>query len=189
MATLSTTPRAGSGGPALLILAVALAGGVASAPACARRAPTGGTAESASPSPVAASASGPASSATSATLGEQQRRRGASYWAFDCAACHGPEGEAGRGGARRVTVAALPKTALPISTARLAGFANAHELMVYVREHMPRDIAGELPADEYWDVLAFVLARYGVELGDAPLDEPRAKTLRLGATYGDAGRD
>jgi cytochrome c553 len=193
MATLHAGLRAGRRGfPAIastgmvtLVMALSIA--------CGRRAPSGSEAESAArgsasaPAIASAGASGSASSAETVSAAAQQRRRGASFWAYDCAACHGAEGESGRAGPRRVTAAALPKAPLPVSTQRLQSYANVHALMVYVRDHMPRDIAGALPADEYWDVLAYVLARRGMDLGDVPLDEARAKTLRVGATSGGGG--
>jgi mono/diheme cytochrome c family protein len=163
-------------------LAVALTVFVA---ACARRAPTleagGGAAGSGAPR-----------GATSGTSpGEAQRERGAALWAYDCAACHGAEGESGRGGPRRVTTAPIPPEPVAVSAARLARFDRARDAFDYVRKHMPADMVGELPEREYWDVLAFVLARHGVSLGDRALDADWAASVRLGAgrEAGADGRD
>lgn len=186
METIHAVLRAGRRSfPALAMTGLLLTTPAAS---CARRAPSGSEAESATRGSASVTTTTAASTSSSVSAAEQQRRRGASFWAFDCAACHGAEGDSGRAGPRRVTTAALPKEPLTVSTERLRTYANVHALVVYVRDHMPRDIAGELPAEEYWDVLAYVLARRGVDLGDAPLDEARAKTLRVGATSSSAPR-
>lgn len=151
---------------------------------CLRNAPTqapAGVESSGSPRSATPDASG-------VDAGQAQRAHGAALWAFDCAACHGAEGEAGRGGARRVTAAKLPAEPVPVSRARLARLANAQEAFDFVRRHMPADMMGELPESEYWDVVAFVLSRHGVTLGARALDSASAPSLRIGREA-DAGGD
>jgi hypothetical protein len=86
-----------------------------------------------------------------------------------------------------VTKAALPPEPVPVAS-QLARFANARDVFDFVRSHMPVDIAGALPDREYWDVVAFMLARRGVGLGDRALDAESASSLKVGSAIDASAR-
>jgi mono/diheme cytochrome c family protein len=116
-----------------------------------------------------------------ANAGPAQRARGSEHWSYDCAGCHGVEGEAGRAGPRRATSATVPQEPVVLTSERLARWGTASALFDRVRAHMPGDVAGQLSDRDYWDTIAFLLARHGTSLGDRALDADIAPSVRIHA--------
>lgn len=85
-----------------------------------------------------------------------QVTKGEEVWKSICMECHGPAS----------TNADAPKL---LRQAALNGFPTAQATFEYVRDSMPYDNPGTLQEQQYWDVLAFLLSKHGVGMGDAPL--------------------
>ncbi len=76
---------------------------------------------------------------------DDQVAAGQSVYAASCAKCHGAEGEGGTG-------------PLVIGGGkRIATYGDTDRLYDYVSRTMPFDTPGSLAADEYWQVIAFLL--------------------------------
>jgi mono/diheme cytochrome c family protein len=99
-----------------------------------------------------------------------QVERGAAVWNNVCAQCHGPDS----------TNEDAPLLLRPDSLRR---FPHAAAAFKYVSESMPSETPGSLTQEEYWDVLAFLLANNGVSEGDSPLgpDTAAGVPTRAGA--------
>ena len=116
--------------------------------------------------------------ALTATVGVQPARafppdqvaRGEGVWNNVCAQCHGPDS----------TNDDAPLLLRPDSLRR---FPHAAAAFKYVSESMPSETPGSLTQEEYWDVIAFLLANNGVGAGDAPLgpDTAAGTPTRAGA--------
>jgi hypothetical protein len=120
--------------------------------------------------------------AVSTILGAQPARafppdqvaRGEAVWNRVCAECHGPDS----------TDPDAPLLLRPDSLRRFPNAAAAHK---YISESMPNSEPGALPAEEYWDVLAFLLAHNGVGEGDAALGPDTAGGIPTRAQGGSQG--
>jgi len=107
-----------------------------------------------------------------ATVGAQPARafppdqvtRGEGVWKSVCAECHGPDS----------TNLDAPLLLHPDSLRRFPTAAAAHK---YVSESMPSETPGSLTQEEYWDVLAFLLAQSSVGAGEAPLGPETAGAI------------
>jgi len=110
-----------------------------------------------------------------------QLRRGAKYWAYDCAGCHGLNGEGGQGGPRVIGPGALPLDPRATAKVRKEIFAKASDVLVFTRRHMPSDFAGLATDEYYWDVTAFVLSQNGIDLHGRVLDPVSAEFVLLHA--------
>jgi cytochrome c len=88
----------------------------------------------------------------------------------ECVRCHGPiDGEG-------VTAPAL-FGAEPAK--KLASFQTPQALYTFIRFAMPQDKPGSLPEEDYWAVLAFVLARHGLIAEDFAVGPETVEGLRL----------
>lgn len=113
----------------------------------------------------------PALAATDvATPVSMQVRAGQAVYLRECARCHGPiDGEG----------ISAPTLIGAEEAKRLVSFQTAAGLFTFIRFAMPQDKPGSLPEEDYWAVLAFVLARNGfVEEGIA-LEPATAEGLLL----------
>jgi mono/diheme cytochrome c family protein len=88
----------------------------------------------------------------------------------ECARCHGPiDGEG-------ITAPAL----FGVEPAKkLASFQTSQALYTFIRFSMPQDRPGSLPEEDYWAVLAFVLARHGFIAEDFTIGPETVESLRL----------
>lgn len=83
-------------------------------------------------------------------LHRDQVALGRAVYLAHCAKCHGANGEGAIG---RTLVAAWNP---------LAGYRTADQLYVFVSRVMPFDDPGSLKAQDYWDIIAFLLHANGV---------------------------
>lgn len=81
---------------------------------------------------------------------QDQITLGRGVYLAHCAKCHGANGEGALG---RTLVAPWDP---------LAGYRTADQLYSFVSRQMPFDDPGSLKAQEYWDVIAFLLNSNGV---------------------------
>jgi len=112
----------------------------------------------------------PVQAATNAATPSMQVKAGQAVYLRECARCHGPiDGEG----------ISAPTLIGSEEAKRLASFQTAAALFTFIRFAMPQDKPGSLPEEDYWAVLAFVLARNGfVEEGFA-LEPAAAEGLLL----------
>ncbi|MBI4505774.1 MAG: cytochrome c [Chloroflexi bacterium] len=156
------SPPAASGTPAPLATRI-------SAPA----APAGPTA-AASPtrarSPQPAASPQPAGRPTPVPLptsGPSQAALGGAIYGQWCIACHGPQGEGGVG----------PR--LIGAGQNLARYGTAQGLFDFVSVAMPQNEPRALSGEQYWQLVAFILARNGLLDERAPLAPQNAAQVRI----------
>jgi S-disulfanyl-L-cysteine oxidoreductase SoxD len=99
-----------------------------------------------------------------------QVNAGRDVYLHECARCHGPiDGEG--------------LTAPPLFGAepakKLASFQTSQALYTFIRFAMPQDKPGSLLEEDYWAVLAFVLARNGFIAEDFAVGPETAHGLQL----------
>jgi len=129
------------------------------------------------PAPATASASS-AATAAPASFADQVAAGGKLY-GENCASCHGASGEGGK--APRVV--GLKEGALPLDPPadrkyRKTQFVTVADVANFVVANMPPKKAGSLPADQYWDILAFDLHANGIDLPEL-LTPEKAATLTI----------
>jgi mono/diheme cytochrome c family protein len=103
-----------------------------------------------------------------------QVTRGEAVWNRVCAECHGPDS----------TNLDAPLLLQPDSLRR---FPHAAAAFKYVSESMPSETPGSLTQEEYWDVIAFLLANNGIGTGDAPLGPDTAAAIPTRGQGGSRG--
>jgi mono/diheme cytochrome c family protein len=81
----------------------------------------------------------------------EQVTAGQQVYATHCANCHGDRGQ-GAGPDD-------PEAPLLIGARALTGFRDAQDLYQFTADSMPSDKPGSLTQDEYWNVLAWLLAQ------------------------------
>ena len=83
---------------------------------------------------------------TSPDTPAQQLERGAAVYRRECQHCHDVEGAIG----------------VPLTSRVLASFGTARRLFNYVQLSMPYQAPRTLAGGEYWDVVAFLVARHAL---------------------------
>ncbi len=111
---------------------------------------------------------------------QEQVAAGRKLYEEHCADCHGDEGE---GGTKAPRVVGLAQGALPLNPPadrkyRKNRFVTVADVADFVVPNMPPGKGNSLPADQYWDILAFDLHANGVDL-PKPLTPELAKTLTI----------
>ena len=101
----------------------------------------------------------------------EQVAAGQQVYARSCAGCHGARGE-GAGPDD-------PEAPLLVGRRGLSGFRDAQELYEFTADTMPQDQPGSLPAQQYWDVIAWLLAENGLPGPGQPLGPPTAASVSL----------
>ena len=94
---------------------------------------------------VAAGTAVTASHAGSPLAFSDQTDRGRTLYVSGCAKCHGQQGQGDQAPRLIGTVTGLPE------------YKTAQGLFDYVSSQMPNDTPGSLKAEEYWDILAYIL--------------------------------
>jgi mono/diheme cytochrome c family protein len=117
---------------------------------------------------IALAAVGTNSSSSGTT--SQQVSAGREVYLRECTRCHGPIDGDG------ITAPSL-FGAEPAK--KLASFQTSQALFTFVRFAMPQDKPGSLPEEDYWAVLAFVLARNGFIDEDVTLGPATAEDVLL----------
>ena len=99
----------------------------------------------------------------------EQVERGKILFQTHCASCHGPQGE-GTTEAPRIIADPHP----------LKGHKTAQALFDFVSKEMPASTPGSLKAEEYWDVLAFILDANKLLPAETTLGPANAGTIKVG---------
>lgn len=97
----------------------------------------------------------------------EQTERGKSTFQTTCSKCHGEQGQGGDG----------PR--LIGSPNGLSSYQTAKGLYDFASTQMPFDDAGSLKAEQYWDVLAFILDANGLLPPGTVLGPENAADIRL----------
>lgn len=103
-----------------------------------------------------------------------QVARGEGVWNRVCVECHGPDS----------TNVDAPLLLRPDSLRRFPHAAAAYK---YISESMPSETPGTLTQEEYWDVIAFLLAQQGIAGSEAPLGPETAASVPTRAQGGGRG--
>ncbi|HZU07524.1 MAG TPA: cytochrome c [Chloroflexota bacterium] len=101
----------------------------------------------------------------------EQVAAGRDVYARSCASCHGARGEGGG--------PESPDAPLLVGPRALTGFRDALELYEFTAESMPQDQPNSLPAEEYWAVIAWLLAENGLSGPGEPLGPANAAQVSL----------
>lgn len=103
----------------------------------------------------------------------EQIARGEAVFNRVCAECHGPD-------------STDPDAPLLLRQDSLRRFPTAAAAHQYISKEMPSKEPGSLPAEEYWDVIAFLLAQSNLGAGDTVLGPETAAgfATRAGGTRG-----
>ena len=74
---------------------------------------------------------------------------------------------------------ALPLKPRPFQQLRRTEFRTAKDVYEFVSATMPADQPAILSAEEYWDVIAFILEKNGVASDEKPLTDTSSAQLAL----------
>jgi mono/diheme cytochrome c family protein len=96
---------------------------------------------------------------------------GQQVYTATCARCHGDRGQ-GAGPDD-------PEAPLVIGARALTGFRDGQDLYEYVVDSMPNDAPGSLPPDDYWSVLAYLLAQNNLSGPGEPLGPATAAGVSM----------
>ncbi len=97
---------------------------------------------------------------------DDQLARGEKVWNDVCSTCHGPD-------------STNNDAPLLLNTGTLTNYPNALEAVLYAKDNMPDDNPGSLPEQNYWDAMAFILTKQGINGGLAPLSPDSAAAIPL----------
>ncbi len=105
-----------------------------------------------------------------------QAQSGERIYAHQCARCHGPNGEGkddsyrGLRAPELIGATALPCMPRPFQKIRQHAFRTVEDVYDFVSATMPADQPASLEAEQYWNVIAFVLQGNGKTPNDTRLD-------------------
>jgi mono/diheme cytochrome c family protein len=97
-----------------------------------------------------------------------QVARGEEVWNNVCAGCHAVGSD-------------NPDAPKLLEPPPIKSFTSAAGMFQYVQESMPYDEPMTLSPEQYWDVVAFILARKGVSIGETPLGPDNAQSTPVQA--------
>ena len=122
-----------------------------------------------------------------AAFTDAQAYDGEGVYREGCARCHGPNGE-GKDNAYRglrapalVGPNALPCTPRAFQTIRQRNFRTLRDVYEFASATMPADQPASLQAEQYWDVLTFLLQRNHVAADGTPVDASSGTRVALHA--------
>jgi mono/diheme cytochrome c family protein len=98
---------------------------------------------------------------TSFAFAPDQVARGEEIWNNVCARCHAAGSD-------------NPDAPKLLEPPPIKSFTSAAGMFQYVQESMPNDEPMTLSQEQYWDVVAFILAKKGVSIGETPLGPENA---------------
>jgi mono/diheme cytochrome c family protein len=95
-----------------------------------------------------------------------QLAHGEQVWNNVCSTCHGPD-------------STNNDAPLLMNPGTLVNYPNALEAVQYAIDNMPDDNPGSLPEQDYWDAMAFILTKQGIQVPDGPLNADNAASIIL----------
>jgi mono/diheme cytochrome c family protein len=123
----------------------------------------------------------------------EQADAGARTYKRQCARCHGVDGAGkddqykGLRAPELIGSGALPCQPRPFQKVRKDNFRTPKDIYDYVSATMPADQPAILDAEEYWNVVAYLLRANGREADTIPLDATSAAQIVLHADCPSAG--
>lgn len=116
---------------------------------------------------------------------ETQANSGALIYQHQCARCHGANGEGkddsyrGLRAPELIGTTALPCNPRTFEKIRTSDFRTVMDVYEFVSAIMPADQPASLPAEDYWNVLAFILERNGTAADNTRLNETASRQIAL----------
>jgi len=116
---------------------------------------------------------------------EDQAHAGARTFKRQCARCHGADGAGkdnqykGLRAPELIGPGALPCQPRPFQKIRKDNFRTPKDVYDYVSASMPADQPAILDAEEYWNVVAYLLQENGRQADTTPLDPTSAAQIVL----------
>lgn len=116
---------------------------------------------------------------------DAQVQSGERVYQHSCTRCHGPNAdgkdEAYRGlrAPELIGSTALPCTPRPFQKIRQHAFRSVRDVYEFVSAAMPADRPASLEAEQYWDVLAFLLQHNGIPADGEHLDDASGAQVTL----------
>lgn len=114
-----------------------------------------------------------------------QADSGARVYQHQCARCHGPNGEGkddsyrGLRSPELIGATALPCNPRAFQKIRTSDFRTVKDVYEFVSATMPADQPASLSAEEYWNVVAFILQRNGRAADDQRLNDGVSRQITL----------
>jgi cytochrome c len=105
---------------------------------------------------------------TVSAFAPDQVARGEEVWNNVCARCHAAGSD-------------NPDAPKLLEPPPIKSFVSAAGMFQYVQESMPYDEPMTLSQEQYWDVVAFILAQKGVSIGETPLGPDNAQSTPVQA--------
>jgi mono/diheme cytochrome c family protein len=120
---------------------------------------------------------------------QEQVASGAETFRLQCARCHGPSGQGIRDAYKDLTAPPLigPES-LPVAPrlyqkVRHYDFKNVRDVYEFASSVMPLDQPASLYANNYWDVLAYILNADGMPANGSLLDSDAAEKITIGNVH------
>jgi len=117
----------------------------------------------------------------------EQADKGREVFRLQCARCHGPDGQGisniykGMIAPPLIGPAALPLDPRSYQKMRHFQFRNVRDVYEFASAVMPADQPASLSAEDYWNVIAFLLSANGVPVNGKLLTENDAVDMSLAA--------
>jgi cytochrome c len=115
----------------------------------------------------------------------EQVDRGRQMYRLECARCHGPDGQGATDIYKGLTAPpligpdAFPVNPRPYQKIRHFQFHTVLNIYEFASSIMPLDQPGSLTPQNYWDVIAYLLAAGGMKTNDKQLNEDDAAQIHL----------
>jgi mono/diheme cytochrome c family protein len=115
----------------------------------------------------------------------EQVDKGRETFRLQCARCHGPSGEGIRDIYRGMTAppligsTAFPVDPRPYQKMRHFQFHSVQDIYEFASAVMPADQPASLTADDYWNVISYLLNANGMAANGQPLDQQSAARMSL----------
>ena len=116
---------------------------------------------------------------------ETQAESGARIYQHQCGRCHKPNGEGkddsyrGLRAPELIGGTALPCKPRALQKLRMSDFRTVKDVYEFVSATMPADQPASLSAEEYWNVLAFILQRNGTTADNKRLTATTSREITL----------
>jgi mono/diheme cytochrome c family protein len=115
----------------------------------------------------------------------EQVDKGREYFRLQCARCHGPSGQGITDIYRGMTAppligpTAFPVEPRPYQKMRHFQFHTVQDIYEFASAVMPADQPASLSAEDYWDVISYLLNANGMSANGQPLDQKVAMSASL----------
>lgn len=115
----------------------------------------------------------------------EQADKGREIFRLQCARCHGPAGQGITDIYRGMTAppligpTAFPLDPRPYQKMRHFQFHTVQDIYEFASAVMPADQPASLSAEDYWNVIAYLLSSNGMRVNGQPLDQNQSASMSL----------